>query len=155
MISFTQIFKGFFSDFKNTNFSEHHLNECFCSGFIFRLQCISPASDAKSFRLEIRLKKCVTNLKIITGKLKNNKIPNRNNEKLPYPSFSVWFFKKIFSNTVVTFLVFIVFTVLCNRIIVYNTLQWNNNYIGFIYIYMCGLWSFWYNLISPCVVNVP
>ena len=70
----------FFPDFRNISFSEHHLNECFCSGFIFRLQCISPASDAKSFRLEIRLKKCVTNLKMIIGKLKNNKIPKRNSE---------------------------------------------------------------------------
>ena len=38
----------FFPDFRNISFSEHHLNECFCSGFIFRLQCISPASNAKS-----------------------------------------------------------------------------------------------------------
>ena len=33
-------FKGFFPDFKNTNFSEHHLNGCLCSGFTFRLECI-------------------------------------------------------------------------------------------------------------------
>ena len=48
-------FQGFLPDLKNTNFSEYHLNGCFCRCFIFQLQCISPASNAKSFRLEIRL----------------------------------------------------------------------------------------------------
>ena len=49
------IFQGFFPDYENTNFSEPHVNGSFCSGFIFSLQCSSPANNAKSFRAEMRL----------------------------------------------------------------------------------------------------
>ena len=92
-------FLRFFADSKNTYFSENHLNGCFCRCFIFRLQYISPASNAKSFRLEITLQDetmCYQSKNLSWETKKTTKFQIEIIKiKLSHPSFSVLFFETI------------------------------------------------------------